>query len=205
MTIRKFFFILAIIIFPAWITRIRRKIFDNKLKKYIISMGVLFIIWLFFRGLKSFVGYRFFWYCYYIGLIFIPNFYYLCSNYISKKENKIRTIGSILISSILLLLVLTNEFHNFVFIIDMIDDNNDYDYTYNIGYYIVAIWIVLLFLISTIRILKQKHKKKKSKNDFWVFVPTIGYLIYTILYVKKMYFLERQIWPHLSDSYFLLC
>lgn len=180
MPLRRILLLLALLIFPGWIIRLRKKIFDEKLKKYIILMGGLFVIWLLARVLRIYKPLRFFWYCYYIGMLFIPTVYYLCSNYVTGKEKSIRSINSIVFSTVLLFLVLTNDYHELVF--KFIND----DYIHNFGYYIVAIWIFLLLIVATIRIVIYNLKKNKGKKSWLILAPIIMSLIYTILYVTNI-------------------
>lgn len=182
MPLRKILLLLALLIFPGWMIRLRKKIFDEKLKKYIIIMGSLFVIWLLARVLRLYNSLRFFWYCYYIGMLFIPTVYYLCSNYVTGKEKNIRNINSIVLSTILLILVLTNDYHGFFF--KIINDDNDY--IHNLGYYIVAIWIFLLLIVATIRIIVYNLKKNKGKKSWLILAPIVMSLIYTILYVTNI-------------------
>ena len=78
------------------------------------------------------------WYLYYLPLIFIPTLFYVCSNSLLSKMNKTRKIFIYLISSILLILVLTNDFHELAFKFN----NGIYfhnDYNHYVGYYLIFI------------------------------------------------------------------
>ena len=110
--------ILALAIYTIWITLLYIRIFDKTLKKYVLSIGVLLGFWMVVRMLKTYTtGYatEILWYLYYIPLLMIPTFYYNCSSYLINSKNKKRRIATIIISTILFLLVITNSIHNIVF------------------------------------------------------------------------------------------
>ena len=80
-----------LIIFCIWFLTLYNRIFDKKLKKYILLIGALQIFWMIVRIIKSLTSgtlNNFMWYLYYVPMIFIPTFYYLSSKYISNKEIK---------------------------------------------------------------------------------------------------------------------
>ena len=110
--------ILALAIYTIWITLLYIRIFDKTLKKYVLSIGVLLGFWMVVRILKTYTtGYvtEILWYLYYIPLLLLPTFYYNCSSYLINSKNKKRRIATIIISTILFLLVITNSLHNIVF------------------------------------------------------------------------------------------
>ena len=131
------------------------------------------------------------WYLYYLPLIFIPTIFYICSNSLSNKISNKRKILLYLISSILLILVLTNDFHELVFRFNNgINFHNDYNHY--IGYYLIFMWIAYLFSGGMINLAINRLKIKK---DLKVFLPLIVLLlgliftyfyIFDILYVRKM-------------------
>ena len=107
--------ILALAIYTIWITLLYIRIFDKTLKKYVLLIGVLLGFWMVVRILKTYTtgfGTEMLWYLYYIPLLLIPTFYYNCSSYLINSKNKKRRIATIIISTILFLLVITNSIHN---------------------------------------------------------------------------------------------
>lgn len=177
---------ISLMIFSAWSIRIYYKVFDKTIKKYAISISVLLILWCTIKIIKSFKGSNLLWYLFYIALIFMPTFYYLCSRYLVNKESKTNKYIIYTISTLLLVLVLTNDFHQFVFKFDYKDYRN------YIGYFIVLFWIMYLLITSTINLL-QKSKQEKSIKSFIPFIPILIGLIYTILYVYEIPYFIRKI------------
>ena len=175
--------LLYAVFFTVWIVRLYYKLYDKKNKGYILSIGILIIFWMFIRIFKSAIGVnaleRYSWYMYYLPLIFIPALYYIsCSGNMTKLKKSI----IYMFSSILFLMVLTNDLHQKVFIFT--DTLSNYDvYKHNVGYYIVSVWIFALLGAGMIKLVINRFKVKKDLKAFLpLFVLLIG-VIYTALYV----------------------
>ena len=176
--------ILALAIYTIWITLLYIRIFDKTLKKYVLSIGVLLGFWMVVRMLKTYTtGYatEILWYLYYIPLLMIPTFYYNCSSYLINSKNKKRRIATIIISTILFLLVITNSIHNIVFKIK----SNINDYNHNIGYFIIVAWILCLIVVAIINLIKSS-KNKGCKNIISISIIILIGLVYTFLYIKNV-------------------
>lgn len=191
----KFIPLLFATIFTFWTVRVYYKLYDNKTRRYILIIGILIIFWMLIRIIKGITidieVERMCWYLYYLPLIFIPTIFYICSRSLSDKINDKRKLLLYLISSILLILVLTNDFHELVFRFNNgINFHNDYNHY--IGYYLIFMWIAYLFSGGMINLAINRLKIKK---DLKVFLPLIVLLlgliftyfyIFDILYVRKM-------------------
>ena len=176
--------VLALAIYTIWITLLYIRIFDKTLKKYVLSIGVLLGFWMVVRMLKTYTtGYatEILWYLYYIPLLLIPTFYYNCSSYLINSKNKKRRIATIIISTILFLLVITNSLHNIVFKIK----SNINDYNHNIGYFIIVAWILCLIVVAIIYLIKSS-KNKGYKNIISISIIILIGVVYTILYIKNV-------------------
>ena len=165
----KFITFLFAVIFSFWSIRLYYKLYDKKTRSYILVIGLLIIFWMVIRIFKG-VAFdalteRLCWYLYYLPLIFIPTLYYICSssllNDLSIQRKKIIYI----ISFILLFLVLTNDFHEFVFKFDKGIILYD-EYTHYIGYYLISIWIFYLFGKSMIKLALFRMKIRKDIKGF---------------------------------------
>ena len=189
----KFITFLFAVIFSFWSIRLYYKLYDKKTRSYILVIGLLIIFWMVIRIFKG-VAFdalteRLCWYLYYLPLIFIPTLYYICSssllNDLSIQRKKIIYI----ISFILLFLVLTNDFHEFVFKFDKGIILYD-EYTHYIGYYLISIWIFYLFGKSMIKLALFRMKIRKDIKGFLPFVVIIIGLTYTALYVLNVPFVR---------------
>ena len=182
----KFITLLFAIVFTMWTIRLYYKLYDKKTRRYILFIGILIIFWMLIRIIKGIIDYPFMermcWYLYYLPLIFIPTLYYISSMSLLNKMNKISKKVIYIISSFLLLLVITNDFHNLVFKFNSGINLYD-DYTHYIGYYLISIWIFYLFSKSLIELAIYRMKIKKDMKGFLPFIIILLGLSYTVLYV----------------------
>ena len=162
MRINKLIEIIGLILFSAWTIRLYYKIFDKKIRKYVIQIGGLLVLLLSLRAIKDYAirNINEIWYLYYISLLFMPTLYYMCSRYIANKESKKNKMIVYSISSILTVLVLTNDLHKLVFLIQ----ENTKAYSHRIGYFIILIWILYLLFAATINLVIQRRKYSKDKK-----------------------------------------
>lgn len=182
----KFEALLYAIIFTFWTVRLYYKLYEKTTRKYILSIGILIIFLMFIRMSKGIVETsllkRMCWYLYYVSLIFIPTLYYICSKSLLNKMNKKEKIIIYVISSILLLLVLTNDYHEIVFKFNNGLELYD-DYKHQIGYYLISIWIFYLFGGGMISLAVNRLKIKKDIKAFLPLLVLLLGILYTILYV----------------------
>lgn len=182
----KFEALICAILFTFWSVRLYYKLYDKKIRKYIISIGILIVFWMLIRMTKGVVETtlltRLSWYLYYVPLIFIPSIFYIYSRSLLKKINKKEKIIIYIISTILLLMVLTNDFHEIVFKFNNgIEDFNNYKH--NIGYYLITLWIFILFGGGMIILALDRLKIKKDIKAFLPLGILLIGVIYTLLYV----------------------
>lgn len=191
----KFITLLFAIFFTMWTIRLYYKLYDNKTRRYILFIGILIVFWMLIRIIRGVTIdiniERICWYLYYLPLIFIPTLFYVCSNSLLSKMNKTRKIFIYLISSILLILVLTNDFHELVFKFN----NGIYfhnDYNHYVGYYLIFIWIFYLFGGGMIKLAINRLKIKKDLKVFLPLIVLLLGLIYTYLYILDV--------PHIRET-----
>ena len=190
----KFITLLFAIFFNMWTIRLYYKLYDNKTRRYILFIGILIVFWMLIRIIRGVTIdiniKRICWYLYYLPLIFIPTLFYVCSNSLLSKMNKTRKIFIYLISSILLILVLTNDFHELVFKFN----NGIYfhnDYNHYVGYYLIFIWIFYLFGGGMIKLAINRLKIKKDLKVFLPLIVLLLGLIYTYLYILDVPYIRE--------------
>ncbi|MGN1258787.1 MAG: histidine kinase N-terminal 7TM domain-containing protein, partial [Christensenellales bacterium] len=178
------------------------KTIDKKIKIYFIILFCLFAFWL---GIKIFDKVSAFndnndytWYLLYIPLLFIPSMWFITNNQIyikNKTHKKVMAIASLSISFLLLFLVLTNDFHQFVFIFpDDVTGTHVGDYKYNIGYFIIYAFIFVEILTTIVLFYTFSVKKTTIKQKISPSIVILLVLVYSILYMLT----EISI-PYLSD------
>ena len=178
------------------------KTIDKKTKIYFIILFCLFAFWL---GIKIFDKVSAFndnndytWYLLYIPLLFIPSMWFITNNQIyikNKTYKKVMAIISISISLLLFLLVLTNNFHQLVFIFpDYVTGNHVGDYKYNIGYFVIYAFIFVEILTTIVLFYVFSLKKTTIKQKILPSIVILLVFVYSILYMATDIFI-----PYLFD------
>ena len=189
--------LLAVVMFNSII-----KIIDKKTKIYFIISFCLFAFWL---GIKIFDkvsdfndGNDYTWYLLYIPLLFIPTMWFITNNQIyikNKTYKKVMAIISISLSLLLFLLVLTNNFHQLVFIFpDYVTGNHVGDYKYNIGYFVIYAFIFVEILTTIVMFYVFSLKKTTIKQKILPSIVILLVFVYSILYMATDIFI-----PYLFD------
>lgn len=189
--------VLSVVMFGAII-----KTIDKKTKICFIILFCLFAFWL---GIKIFDKVAAFndnndytWYLLYIPLLFIPAMWFITNNQIyikNKTYKKVVAIISLAISLLLFMLVLTNDFHEFVFIFpEGSTGSHPSDYRYNFGYFIIYAFIFVEILTTIVLFYVFSVKKTTIKQKILPSVVILLVLVYSILYVV----IDIPV-PYLSD------
>ena len=179
-------FPLAVIMITVfWLTSALYRSPNNELRKAFIAIAVFIILWLTLRMIKyntpNSIFSTYLWYGYYISMLGLP----LCLLYITiiiDRPNCSRNLPTwfkiiSLLYPILLTLVLTNNFHNLVFIIK--DDFGD-DYSYNFLFYIIFAYSILLFIISILLLIYKARYSPKNHASIHVIVLGLLLVAYNI-------------------------
>lgn len=178
--------ILSIVMFGAII-----KTIDKKTKICFIILFCLFAFWLCIKIFDKVSAFNdnndYTWYLLYIPLLFIPSMWFITNNQIYIKNQiykRVFAIISLAISLLLLLLVLTNDFHEFVFIFpEGSTGSHPSDYKYNFGYFIIYAFIFLEILTTIVLFYTFSNKKTTIKQKILPSVVILLVLVYSILYV----------------------
>ena len=179
--------LIYLVIFSFWLIRLYYKLYDKKKRKYILYIGLLIILWLILRISKSLIDNitinRLIWYLYYIPMLLIPTLFYIFSNTSIRK--KVHKKALYIVSTILILLVLTNDLHQLAFKFPSgLEDFNTYKH--NIIYFIICIWTFSLLAKGMINLAIDKIKVKKDFKAFLPLIILIIEIIYTGLYVSNL-------------------
>ncbi|MGN1418562.1 MAG: hypothetical protein ACI4W6_04475, partial [Acutalibacteraceae bacterium] len=113
---------------------------------------------------------RFLWYCYYIPQIFAPLLSFVAAFAVGKPESKKLSQTWIVVfaaAALLVLGILTNDFHQLAFKFNENFENWNDDYSYGFLFYIVTAWIYLWLLASIIE-LWHKCKVESIKHRVWL-------------------------------------
>lgn len=156
-------------------------------------MGLLLIL---LRGIKysafSEVGVlaRHTWYLYYVPMLLMPLFLFYISLLVSPKKSFTIPKGwySVLaLTIVLILLVLSNDLHQWAFRFAANFSNWDNDYSHGWLFYVVTAWQYVLYLAAII-ILVIKCRISSAKKHAWVMlIPfSIGVLMNVLLLTGKV-------------------
>ncbi len=189
MTVAYFVLLFFLIVY---LLSIMRRITDKIIGSALINACVLLIVLITLGLLKLLstsdpVLETILWYSYYIPILLLPAIFVyigINSGHVPKRAlvNKIYNIYFAL-NLILLITVMTNNYHGFIF---TVHDHLNTAHDYNIGYYIMAVWIFLSVLFA-ISLLIYKNFKSPKKRAFGLpVIVSIIAIIYTVGYVLEV-------------------
>ena len=177
-------------LFAAWGLSVRQRIVQKQVCRFMTVTAVLLIIWMVVRSAKYFIFWqpdavRYLWYLFYLPMLFVPMLALLIAMSLGKPdEYKFPKGMSVLwiISGVLLLLVLTNDLHQFVFTFPKDAAVwTDKNYGYSIGYFISVGWQVLCAFAALV-IMFFKCRVQKGRLHFLPIVPMLLAIVYSALY-----------------------
>lgn len=156
-------------------------------------MALLFIL---LRGIKysafAQVGVlaRHAWYLYYVPMLLMPLFFFYIALLVSPKDNRRfpkKWLWTLAVTVVLIILVLTNDLHQSVFIFKPDFYNWDNDYSHGWLFYAVIIWQLALYF-SAIIILIIKCRISSAKRNAWIMlIPfAVGVSLSVLLLTDKM-------------------
>lgn len=173
-------------LFIAWGISIRRRIVQKQVAQYLTGVSVLLILWFTFRCAKYFIFWqptaiRYLWYLYYLPMLFIPILALLIAMSLGKPDDyrlPKATCALWIISGVLLLLVLTNDLHQFVFTFpEDAGEWSDKSNGYGIGSFIVIGWQIFC-MISAFVVMIIKCRLKNGRRQLWTVIPMVVSLVY---------------------------
>ncbi len=191
-------------IFVTWVTNIRKRIMQRYLRQYLFFLGITIVLWVTFRSLKwsIFVLSPFFehltWYAFYFPMIMIPLTFFFMTLSINLDENHRpdKKWNLLYIPAVfLILLVLTNDFHQLVFTLDITILEKYQTTTREPWYYVIVVFTFSLLIAAiftlTRNFIKTSLSKKAPKLLIYLFIATAGYLIiYYFFPIISIYFTD---------------
>ena len=191
-----------LVLFLVWGISLRRRIIQIQVRRYLIAISALIIFWIAVRTIRYFLEkniwlIRFLWHLYYIPLLMIPLLSVFIALSLGKGENfrLPRWTAVFYIPTVLLLmLVLTNDFHQMVFVYP--EDAAVWmdDYKYAIGYFLAAAWMVVCAVTALVTMLIKCRIPHSRKVLILPFVPTILALIYCLLWIFRAFRVFQLNW-----------
>lgn len=178
-------------ILVGWGASVHDRIVNKTMRRYLITMVGLMMLWMLMRTLRLTVFYRVFpvgqwcWYAYYIGMILIPQTCLFAAKYIGKPEEyrlPKKWYFMYLPSLMLIFGILTNDLHQWAFRFHLGYEAGWDEYQHSFLYFAAAVWIfvcIAMMIIQTVRSCRIPGTKKK----IWFPVAILGIgVLYTVLY-----------------------
>lgn len=186
--------VIYIVLFTVWGISVRMRIIQPQVRRYLSGIAALTAFWLTVRTIRFVFAadpgiLRYLWYLYYLPMLFIPCLAVFVALSLGRTENFRLPKWTVLLNiptTVLLLLVLTNDFHQLVFVFpaDALVWGNDYHYA--IGYFLAVGWLTLCALTALV-IMVCKCRIPNSRRFFvFPFIPGILAIIYGMLYILRV-------------------
>ena len=171
----------------AWAISIQIRIVQPSVRRNLILVAVLLILWLLIRMVKyRFIDEqdtvsRYLWYAYYIPQCLVPPVGLLAALGIERKNDKpiSRLTYLIFVPAVLLiLLIFTNDLHQTIFSFQPGFKNFSKDYRHEFGYFLAIVWIVGMTLAWGI-VLFAKCSISACRKRKWI--PLLTFLLCVIV------------------------
>ena len=191
-----------IVFFAAWGVSTRNRIIQPQVRRYLTAIAALMVFWLTVRTIKYSLNeaawlMRHLWYLYYLPMLFIPFLAVFVALSLGKPENYRLPKWTALLyipTFALLLMVLTNDLHQLIFVFpaDAVVWMDDYHYA--IVYFLAIGWIILSALTALVIMLIKCRVPHSRKVLMLPFVPAAIALLYGVLYILRMIGIPGLAW-----------
>ena len=180
---------LGILIF--WGISVYDRIVNPTIRRYLITLVALMMLWMLMRTLRLTVFYRVFpigqwlWYAYYISMILIPQICLFAVKYIGKPEDYrlSKKWNLMYIPSVILILgILTNDLHQLAFHFHLGYEIGWDDYQRTYLYYVAVVWIFSCIAFMIWELIK-KCRIPGTHKTIWLPIAMLGIgVVYSLLY-----------------------
>jgi hypothetical protein len=185
-------------LFAAWGVSTRIRIIQPQVRRYFTAVSALMLFWITARTIRYLLEealwvIRHLWYLYYLPMLFIPLLAVFVAMSLGKLENfRLPKWTNLLYipTTALLLLVLTNDLHQLVFVFpsDSVVWVNDYHYA--IGYFLAVGWMILCTVTALVTMLIKCRVPYSRKVLMLPFVPVILAVVYGLLDIFRLPWLK---------------
>ncbi len=177
----------------GWGYSVQKRIIQTQVRQYLLAIAALMTLWLVLKTVNYSIDNMdikcWLWYLYYIPMLFIPADALFVSMSLGKSENYQPPHWARLVyvvSSVLFLLVITNDLHHLVFSFSS-GVRSPIEYHHEIGYYIILAWIFLCALAAFGMMLIKCRIPGSKKIRIMPLVPLLLSFIYTFLYIRRVH------------------
>ncbi|MCR4890890.1 MAG: hypothetical protein K5989_01700 [Lachnospiraceae bacterium] len=187
-------------LFGAWGVSVQQRVMQVEVRRYLLTSSCLMVLWIAIREIKwRFVLrtdiLRYLWYSYYIPILMIPLFALLVSMSLGKTTDYRlpKWTGTFYLPTLLLIvMVLTNDFHQKVFRFPAAAKVwTEREYSYGSGYWLVFAWGIICSIAAFIIIIKRARIPKSGKT-LWLPLVPIGLAIFQIfIFIARVPVIQR--------------
>jgi len=180
-------------LFAAWGVSVRHRIVQKQARRYLAAIAALMVFWLIARTAKySFAAdpnvARLLWYLYYVPMLFIPLLAVFVAMSLGRPDDyqlKSWTELFYIPTAVLLVLVLTNDFHQLVFSFPADAAVwTSRNYSYAPAYYFVVGWEVICAFTAFVA-MAARCRVPHSRKMLWLpLLPLAAAVLYGALYVS---------------------
>ncbi len=179
-------------------------IIESDTRKYLVGIAGLIALWIVLRGAK-YIAFeetetvaRHIWYLYYVPALMIPFLSVLAAFSVGDRETRHPRRALLLaaaVTVVMILFVLTNDLHQFVFRFQPGFAGWDSEYSHGPLFAVIYCWITLLFIV-TIYVLFSRCRVSASRKLVWVpMLPALFGILYLIFGIFDA-------WPRLNGHLF---
>ncbi len=189
---------LYIVLYLGWCVSLRRRVVQAQTRRYLTAIPLLMVFWFVVRSVKHFFvsdadAVRQLWYWYYFPMLFLPLLSVYVAMSLGRPENfRLRKWTALLHipTALLVLLVVTNDWHQLVFVFreGTVWSDQSGTYHYGIGYFLVFGWMIVCAVTAMTTLLVKCRFSYR-----WKWLPAVILLCavaYGILYATGVHWMQ---------------
>lgn len=163
----------------------------REFRHYRLALGLTMILWFFCKCardrffMENNTMVRYSWYGYYISIILLPLLCYeLSLEFDRSAEKRVRICkrASRIFAAILIMLVMTNDIHEFAFTFPKGPAEWNDSHGYNIVYYLIVLTGATWFILTIVHVFRQCILPKTKKYVLLLIFPLIIGFVYLAMY-----------------------
>ena len=177
-------------LYAAWGISIQKRVMQAQVRRYLTAVSAFMVFWFAVRTMKYYFVIdptvtRYLWYLYYLPMLFIPLLAVYISISLGKPEGFLLPKRSLLFYTptlLCLLLVLTNDLHQWVFTFPAGEVWSDKNNGYAVGYYIVFAWNIICAL--TAFVVMAVMSRRSSRKKYLPIIILSASIVYALIYAS---------------------
>ncbi|MDO4475857.1 MAG: histidine kinase N-terminal 7TM domain-containing protein [Lachnospiraceae bacterium] len=130
------------------------------------------------------------WYLYYLPILLIPLFLFFIALLVSETDRqhiRFKWLWTIVFTGVLVVLVLTNDVHQWIFRFQPGFENWDGTYTYGLLYYVVTVWEFILYTAAVAMMVRACRVRSARRHAWLISLPfAIGVVLLVLLITDTM-------------------